>query len=84
MIIGFLFISSSVSWSQIRAWSLRLQLKNITQKYTNANEEIDHINKRVDKILDKLNDTGWDSLTDQEEKFLTRAGKRLFENKKPD
>ena len=83
MIIGFLFISSSLNWSGLKVWYFRLRFKNITQKSTNTNDEIDHMKKRVDEILDKLNDTGWDSLTDQEEKYLTQAGKRLFKNRHP-
>ena len=83
MIIGFLFIYSRLNWDGIRAWYFRLRLKNITQKSIDTNDEIDHMKKRVDEILDKLNDTGWDSLTDQEEKYLTQAGKKLFENRQP-
>jgi hypothetical protein len=39
--------------------------------------------KQVDKILDKLNDSGWDSLTEQEENYLTQASKRLFGDRPP-
>ena len=38
---------------------------------------------QVDKILDKLNDQGWESLTSKEEEFLTFASKRLFDDRSP-
>ena len=36
-----------------------------------------------DEILDKLNESGWESLTDQEEKYLTQASKKLFSDRPP-
>ena len=38
---------------------------------------------RVDEILDKLNDSGWESLTDQEEKYLTQASEKFFSDRPP-
>ena len=49
----------------------------------NTNDEAVQMKQRVDEILDKLNDTGWESLTDQEEKYLTQASKRLFDDRRP-
>ena len=37
----------------------------------------------VDKILDKVNNNGWESLTCQEKEFLTNASKRMFDNHSP-
>ena len=39
---------------------------------------------KVDKILDKLNESGWESLTEQEEHFLTGASKHLYSDRLPD
>ena len=42
-----------------------------------------YLDSSVDKILDKLNDQGWESLTVQEEEFLTSASKSLFDDRSP-
>ena len=39
--------------------------------------------QKVDEILDKLNDSGWESLTDKEEKYLIQASKKLFDDRPP-
>ena len=39
--------------------------------------------QKVDEILDKLNDSGWDSLTDQEEQYLNRVSKKYFSDRPP-
>ena len=60
-----------------------LKLKSIPQNNIIQNEEKELIKLRVDQILDKLNDSGWESLTVQEEKFLTNASKQLFDDHSP-
>ena len=83
MMIGFIIIHFNLSWGGLRVWFVRLRLKNITQKSTSSNEKTAQMKHRVDEILDKLNDSGWESLTEQEEKFLTRASKKLFGDRPP-
>ena len=83
MIIGFIFICFSPYWNGIKIWYLRLRLKNTKQKITNINGETEQMKQRVDEILDKLNDSGWESLTDQEEKYLTQASEKLFGDRPP-
>ena len=83
MIIGLIFICFILNWNWIKIWCFRLQLKNSIQKNTTTNDETGHMKQRVDEILDKLNDSGWESLTDQEEKYLTQASKELFVDRSP-
>ena len=37
----------------------------------------------VDKILDKLNDYGWESLTQKETELLSSSSKEIFDDCKP-
>lgn len=83
MIIGFIIIRFNLSWDRVRVWYFRLRLKNIIQKSADSNEKTAQMKQRVDEILDKLNDSGWESLTDQEEKYLTQASKELFGDRPP-
>ena len=45
-------------------------IKNLKQKHTGGLTQ-----NRVDEILDKINQKGFDSLTKEERDILTRAGK---------
>ena len=83
MIIGVLFLYFKFNWKNIKLRYYRFQLKKIKQESPNQNDETLQMKKKVDEILDKLNDSGWDSLTEQEEKYLTRASKQLFGDRPP-
>ena len=60
-----------------------MRLKGIIRRPVKKDDEESQMKKQVDKILEKLNDSGWDSLTEQEEKYLTQASKRLFGDRPP-
>ena len=79
MIIGIIYIVFNFRWKNIRLLYIKMRLKSIQSK---QNEDT-HIKMQVDKILDKLNDKGWESLTSKEEEFLTRASKHLFDDRPP-
>ena len=83
MIIGIIYILFNFRWKNIRLWFTKIRLRSIQNKQNNHKNEEPHIKMQVDKILDKLNDQGWESLTSQEEEFLTRASKRLFDDRSP-
>ena len=79
MIIGIIYIVFNFRWKNIRLLYIKMRLKSIQSK---QNEDT-HIKMQVNKILDKLNDQGWESLTSKEEEFLTRASKHLFDDRPP-
>ena len=82
MIIGILYIIYIKS-KNIRLWYIQLRLKLMQKNNNLESDEAAIIKLRVDQILDKLNDHGWESLTTQEEEFLTRASKRVFDDRPP-
>ena len=83
MIIGIIYILFNFRWKNIRLWYTKIRLRSIQDKQNSHEGEETHIKMQVDKILDKLNDQGWESLTSQEEEFLTRASKSLFDDRSP-
>ena len=83
MIIGIIYILFNFRWKNIRLWYTKIKLRSIQDKKNSHEGEENHIKMQVDKILDKLNDQGWESLTSKEEEFLTRASKRLFDDRSP-
>ena len=83
MVIGLIFIYFNINWKVIKLWYIRMRLKGLSQQPAKQDNEEAQMKKQVDKILDKLNDSGWNSLTEQEENYLTHASKRLFGDRPP-
>ncbi len=83
MIIGIVYILFNFRWKNIRLWYTKIRLGSIQNKQSSYEDEEAHIKMQVDKILDKLNDQGWESLTSKEEKFLTRASRRILDDRPP-
>ena len=83
MIIGIIYILYNFKRKNIHLWYIKMKLGLIQGKQNHKEDEQGQIRIQVDKILDKLNDQGWESLTAQEEEFLTSASKSLFDDRSP-
>ena len=83
MIIGLIMMYFNLSCSGLKMWYFQFRLKNISQKSTKNNDEEKQMRQKVDEILDKLNDNGWESITEKEEKYLNQASKKLFGDRPP-
>ena len=83
MIIGIIYILYNFKRKNIHLWYIKMKLGSIQGKQNHKEDEQGQIRIQVDKILDKLNDQGWESLTAQEEEFLTSASKSLFDDRSP-
>ena len=83
MIIGLIMMYCNLSWSGLKIWYFKFRLKNISQQSTKNNDKEIQMRQKVDEILDKLNDDGWESITEKEEKYLNQASKKLFGDRPP-
>ena len=83
MIIGIIYILYNFKRKNIHLWFIKMKLRSIQDEQNHKEDEQSQIKSQVDKILDKLNDQGWESLTAQEEEFLTTASKSLFDDRSP-
>ncbi|SVB61651.1 uncharacterized protein METZ01_LOCUS214505 [marine metagenome] len=83
MIIGLIMMYFNLSWSGLKMWYFKFRLKNISQQSTINNDKEKQMRQKVDEILDKLNDNGWESITEKEEKYLNQASKKLFGDRPP-
>jgi membrane associated rhomboid family serine protease len=83
MIIGLIMMYFNLSWSGLKMWYFKFRLKNISQQSTINNDKEKQMRQKVDEILDKLNDNGWESITAKEEKYLNQASKKLFGDRPP-
>ena len=82
MMIGIIYILYNFKWKNIRLWLIKIRLQSIQNKKNDFENNDNKIKMQVDKILDKLNDHGWESLTVEEENILTKSSKHFF-NKRP-
>jgi len=83
MIIGLIMMYFNLSWSGFKMWYFKFRLKNISQQSTKNNDKEKQMRQKVDEILDKLNDNGWESITEKEEKYLNQASKFFFGDRPP-
>ena len=83
MIIGLIMMYFNLSWSGLKMWYFKFRLKNISQQSSTNNDKEKQMRQKVDEILDKLNDNGWESITEKEEKYLNQASKKLFGDRPP-
>ena len=83
MIIGIIYILFNLKWKNIRLRYIKMRLKAIRGEQNHQEYKKAHIKMKVDKILDKVNNNGWESITPQEKEFLTRAGQHMFDKHSP-
>ena len=83
IIIGIIYILINSNLGNLHLWYIKMRIRSIQSIQNNNENEETYIKMQVNKILDKLNDQGWESLTSKEEEFLTHASKRLFDDRSP-
>ena len=84
MVIGYLILKRRWQfndiWFSIRKKTLEYQIQREERKLSHRQE----LENNIDKILDKINDQGFQSLSDKEEKQLYENSKFLSKHKKKD
>ncbi len=84
MVIGYLILKRRWQfndiWFSIRKKTLEYQIQREERKISHRQE----LENNIDKILDKINDQGFKSLSDKEEKQLYENSKSLSKHKKKD
>ncbi len=77
MAIGYLYLRSNPRWD-IMGQFLRRQKDGLKQRHeTKRREKFEEMRSEVDRILDKINQVGYDGLTKSERSFLYEASKKL-------
>ena len=84
MVIGYLILKRRWQfndiWFSIRKKTLEYQIQREERKISHRQE----LENNIDKILDKINDQGFQSLSDKEERQLYENSKSLSKHKKKD
>lgn len=80
MVIGFFYLRSNISLGLVKRF-LTSQVDEVKRKVKkHRQEKIDEIRREVDRILDKINEVGYDGLNDEEQTYLFEASKKLSGN----
>jgi len=87
-VVGFIYIKLDwrlkklFGWLSPRRYYERLRYKQKSNKINKNRQETEEIMKRVDSILDKINDVGYENLTEEEKRFLGNASNILSKKEK--
>ena len=87
MVVGFAYLKSDFRFRNIKHWFLKYKPKVVDAKpkkktkKSKVNQTL--LQKRVDEILDKLAQNGWDGLTDSEKNILHSTSKKFTEKQPP-
>lgn len=77
MIVGFAYLKLDWRFSAVGTW-LRRKSIDRRMKIERADRQRDEqLRDRVDAILDKINEVGYEKLTDEEKRILTQASRNL-------
>lgn len=76
-VCGFLFLKVDWRWARLAGTLKRLRYEQQTAKLEARRTQAEEMMKRVDAILDKINEVGIDNLTKEERKFLEEASSNL-------
>jgi len=73
MVIGFLYLKSDWRIFKIKSFFKSLQKKKDMKAHWTKKSREDELKGRIDDILDKINEQGYDNLTDEEKEILRKA-----------
>ncbi len=80
---GFLYLKLDWRWLKLGGFFKNLRYRRQEAKLEKRRQEAEDIMKRVDAILDKINEVGIENLSKAERKFLEEASSQLSKHKEP-
>ncbi|MFQ6674478.1 MAG: rhomboid family intramembrane serine protease [Fidelibacterota bacterium] len=84
MVIGFFYLRGNVRWSLVKDF-LAERKEEVKRRYEGKKKQrMDEIRLEVDRILDRINEVGYDGLTKAEKDFLYEASRKLSHQEERD
>jgi membrane associated rhomboid family serine protease len=77
LLFGVIYLKVDWRWLALGGWIKSLRYKRKLAKLERNRRHADEVMKRVDAILDKINEVGLDKLTAEERRFLEEASSEL-------
>jgi len=82
MVIGFIYMKSNVRISDLSNSLNNLKIKHQVKRAEKVRKSYDNVMHEVDIILDRINEVGYENLTDDEKQRLEEASKTISRDKK--
>ena len=83
MAVGLIYLQSKLNFKNLKLWLIDRKIHSLNVKISKRENSDHQLQKRVDKILEKLNTEGWDGLTEAEQKVLHTASKTYSQDRPP-
>lgn len=84
MVIGYIYLKSPWKWKSLGLWSRNKMINfQIQKKEKETGRKMD-MEKKVDRLLDKINRGGYDNLTEEEKDELYQASRYLSKGRDRD
>jgi len=77
MLVGFLYLKLDWRLDYVGTWLRQQRESRKVIRNVKRQQAIQHMRERVDEILDKINEVGYDALNDDEKQILRDASQRL-------
>lgn len=81
MVVGFAYLKLDWRLSYVGQWVKRQRETRRMIQHLRKHQAIQRIRERVDQILDKINEVGYDNLNDEEKRILKEASHLLSQEK---
>jgi hypothetical protein len=81
VITGFIYLKVDWRFAHLGEWLRQKQGSNRAVQQLKRQQNIQRIKERVDEILDKINEVGYEHLDESERKILRDASERLSQEK---
>ncbi len=83
-LFGLVYLKADWKWNWLGSWFNRLSYKRLEAKLEKKRMRAEETMKRVDEILDKINEVGIENISAEDRKFLEEASSHLSGEKKSD
>jgi len=83
MIIGLVLIYYNIKLSRIKMIYLKYKMQKVISQNMNTHTHTLIMKKKVNQILDKINNEGWENLDDESQEYLYNASKQLYKDHNP-
>jgi len=82
MLIGYIYMKSNVRISDLSRTFGELKIKREVKKAERVSRSYDNMRQEIDSILDRINEVGYENLTDDEKHKLEEASRVISKDRK--
>lgn len=80
MVVGYIYLKSDLKILRLSKFFKEIKYKRKLKEINRKREQTQELMQRVDQILDKINQVGYDNLSKEEKKLLEKASHILSQN----